>query len=77
MKICISITLLFSGSGYFLKINSQQENPMCPRVVPVPYGRSLRYHRFKQKQGLFYSFNNPHSTMTRLHTTRDRDFLES
>ena len=54
------------GTGYFLKINSQQKknNVSC----------SSRYHSFKQKLGLFQSFN-PHSTIARSHTTRNRDFL--
>ena len=42
----------------------------------MPYGRSSRYHSFKKKLGLFHSFN-PHSTIARSHTTRNRDFRES
>ena len=61
------------GTEYFLKINSQQEKPMCPSVVNA-VDRSSRYHSFKQKQGLFHRFN-PRSTMARSHTTRNRDFL--
>ena len=57
------------GTGYFLKINSQQKN-QCVLVSWMPYGLSSRYHSFKKKQGLFHSFN-PHST------TRNRDFRES
>ena len=62
------------GTGYFLKINSQQKN-QCVLVSWMQHGRSSR-HSFKQKQGLLNSFN-PHSTMARTHTTRNHDFLES
>ena len=60
------------GTGYFLKTNSQQEQPMCPSVVDA-YGSSSRYHSCKQKQGLCHSFI-PYSTMK---SKRNRDFLES
>ena len=66
--------LSMPGTGYFLKVNSQQKNQRV-LVSWMLYGRSSGYHSFKQKQGLFYSFN-PHRTMARSHTTRNRDFLE-
>ena len=67
--------LSMPGTGYFLKVNSQQKNQRV-LVSWMLYGRSSGYHGFNQKQGLFYSFN-PHRTMARSHTTRNRDFLES
>ena len=62
------------GTGYFLTINSQQEKPMCRSAVNAV--RPFFTISKKQKQSLFHSFN-PHSTMARSHTTRNRDFLES
>ena len=56
------------GTGYFLKINSQQEKQMCPSAA-VLHDITV----FQQKQGLFHSFN-PQSTMARSHTTRNRDY---
>ena len=35
---------------------------------------TIRYDTFKQTQGLFHSFN-PHGTMARSHSTRNRDLL--
>ena len=61
--------------GNFWKLILSKKN-QCVLVSWMSYGRSSRYHSFKQKQGLFHSFN-PHSTMARSHTTRNRDFLES
>ena len=64
------------GTGYFLKINTQQEKPRCPSAMNAVHGRSSRYHSFKQKQGLFHIFN-PHRTIARSHTTWNCDFFES
>ena len=61
--------------GTFWKLILSKKNQRV-LVSWMPYGRSSRYHSFKQKQGLLNSFN-PHSTMARLHTTRNRNFLES
>ena len=61
--------------GTFWKWILSQKNQRV-LVLWIPYGHSLRYHSFKQKQGLFHRFN-PHSTMARSHITRNRHFLES
>ena len=44
------------GTGYFLNFILSKKN-QCVLVSWMPYCRSSRYNIFKQKQGLFYSFN--------------------
>ena len=58
------------GTGYFLKINSQQEKPMYPSVVNA----DIHDITVLSKNRVYF---NPHSTIARSHTTRNRDFLES
>ena len=59
-------------TGYFLKINYQQEEPICPSDVNAvrPFFTISQF----PKKGLFHSFN-PHSTVARSHTTRNLTFL--
>ena len=47
----------------------------CVLVPWMPYGRSSRYHSFKQNQGLFHNLK-PLSKMARSHTTRNRDVFD-
>ena len=47
----------------------------CVLVSWMPYGRSSRYHSFKQKQGLLINSFNRHSTNARLHTHEIVTFL--
>ena len=45
-------------------------------IVVNAEGPFFTISQFKEKQGLFHSFDL-HSTMARSHTTQNRDFLES
>ena len=68
------------GTGYFLKINCQQEKPMCPSVVNAvrPF---FTISQFYAKAGFNYFtaliLAVQWLAIDRSHTTLNRDFLES